>query len=127
VRWKFGDSFTRKAIIEYVAELRIPMGEDRDELDPKAAEDWIRNALHNLPLEQQVRLPRHGEAMVSAIFLILEALRDENIVGEAGLDAFLRETMNYAKELQERLPAIWDEVGPLIEAQLPQAGGTTAS
>jgi hypothetical protein len=127
VRRKFGESFTGRSIIEFVAELRISMGKDMDDLDPKVAENWILSALGALSNEEQIRVHKNPEASAFATFAILEALRDENIAGEAGLDAFLQETMNYAKELQKRLPAIWDEVGPLIEAQLPQGGGTAAS
>ncbi|GLZ07034.1 hypothetical protein Acsp03_45000 [Actinomadura sp. NBRC 104412] len=127
VRRRFGESFTRNAIIEFVAELRISMGKDRDELDPKVAEDWIRNALDNLPLEEQVLLPKNLDALVSATLFILERLRDEGIVGEAGLDAFLQETMDYAKEVNERLPSIWDEVGPLVQPHIPQGEGPSGA
>ncbi|WP_395108844.1 hypothetical protein [Actinomadura sp. SCN-SB] len=123
VRWRFGESYSRGAVIKFVADLRVSLGKDRDELDPKVAEEWIRSALGLLSNEEQLRVHEDLDASVDATILILERLRDENVVGDAGLDAFLEATMDYARNMQEKLPSVWDEIRPWAEKHVPQGGG----
>jgi len=59
--------------------------------------------------EEQLRVHEDLEASVDATFLILERLRDENVVGDAGLDAFLQTTMDYARNMREKMPSVWDD------------------
>jgi hypothetical protein len=119
VRRRFGDSFSRKDIIEFVADLRISLGKDRDDLDPKVAEDWIRSVLGNLPNEEQLRVHDNPELSGIATFLTLERLRDTDVIDVTRLDEFLQESMDYARHMQERLPDIWEEIRPFVEDHVP--------
>ncbi|MFD0856377.1 hypothetical protein ACFQ07_29325 [Actinomadura adrarensis] len=99
-------TFNRAQIVRFVGDLRISLGEDAGDVDPLIAESIIRAALGDLPAGEIGRVQRDPEKALLANIFILEKLRDEDIVGDEGLEDFLRECMDYARTMLEKQRAI---------------------
>ncbi|MFD0856415.1 hypothetical protein ACFQ07_29515 [Actinomadura adrarensis] len=101
VRRRFGVPADRREIIEFIAELRVDLSQDVEDLDPQVTEDWIRGALGDLPPERRDRLHEDPEALVQATIYVLARLRNQGIVGDGGMDRFLDATLALAARSQD--------------------------
>src|SRR5690606_37012354 len=83
-------------IITYVADTRIALGEDRDAIHPRLAEELLRDALGDTPFE-----PGREEDAEPAILTqvaLLGALLGEADLDEAGMEEFIKESTEFARE-----------------------------
>ena len=101
VRWRFGDSFTRQQIIQFVAEMRKSMGEYANDVNPRVAEELIRLALNDVRPGDVDLTNRDPELDLMATIAILERLREENIIAEERMDDFLQQTKQHAERMLE--------------------------
>jgi hypothetical protein len=106
VRRKFGASFYQREIIRFAADLRISFGAETKNLDPRVLEEVIRVALgmvHPNDIDHSVR---DSDMTMKSHLLVLEKLRDENVIPSDGAAEFLRETMAFAQQMLETQRAL---------------------
>ncbi|GAA1797838.1 hypothetical protein [Actinomadura chokoriensis] len=96
VRRRFAPNYTVGQIVRLVADLRITLGEDADEVNPIIAEDMIRRAVDAPPLKADV--PDDLTATVNAQVCILLYLVGEADFDRAGLEQFIDETTAYTEQ-----------------------------
>jgi hypothetical protein len=96
VRRRFAPTYTVGQIVRLVADLRITLGEDADEVNPIVAEDMIRRAVDAPPLKADV--PDDLTATLNAQVCILLYLVGEADFDRAGLEQFIDETTAYTQQ-----------------------------
>jgi hypothetical protein len=96
VRRKFAPTYTVGQIVRFVANLRIRLGEDANEVNPIIAEDMIRRAVDAPPLKADV--PDDLTATLNAQVCILLYLVGEADFDRAGLEQFIDEATAYTEQ-----------------------------
>jgi hypothetical protein len=105
VKWRFGDSFTRRQIIRFVANLRISMDEHAGDVSPRVAEELIRMGLNDVGPSDVDLINRDAEKDLLACIAILDRLREENVIGDR-MDEFLQQTKQHAQQMLETQRAL---------------------
>ncbi|MFD0856001.1 hypothetical protein ACFQ07_27425, partial [Actinomadura adrarensis] len=101
VRRRFGVPGERTEVIRFIADLRIVLDKDVDDLDPHVTEHWIRGALGQVRPDDREPLYQHLDLVMQATIYVLARLRNQGIVGEGGLERFLEETLELAGRAQD--------------------------
>lgn len=96
VRRKFSPIYSVSQVIRFVADMRIRLRDDANIVHPRVAEEMIREALGDPTLES-MDLP-DGETVIAAEAAILLALLDEAELDEAGLEEFIKDSTEFARE-----------------------------
>ncbi|NEA27330.1 hypothetical protein [Actinomadura bangladeshensis] len=96
VRRRFAPTYTVGQIVRLVADLRITLGEDADEVNPIVAEDMIRRAVDAPPLKADV--PDDLTATLNAQVCILLYLVGEANFDRVGLEQFIDEATTYTEQ-----------------------------
>jgi hypothetical protein len=101
VRRRFGVPGDRSEIIQFIADLRVALDKDVDDLDPYITEHWIRGVLGQYGPDERGPVYEHPEEVIQAAIYVLARLRNQGIVGDGGLEDFLEETLALAERSQE--------------------------
>lgn len=96
VRRKFAPTYTVGQIVRFVADLRMRLGEDADEVNPIIAEDMIRRAVDAPPLKADV--PDDLTATLNAQVCILLYLVGKADFDRVGLEQFIDEATTYTEQ-----------------------------
>lgn len=84
VRRRFSPTWTLASVIEFVASVRATLGEERDAVQPRAAENMIRRALGDTITDEF-----DAETKARAQLLLLIVLIEDEQLDDAALDKFL--------------------------------------
>ncbi|MGP4027891.1 hypothetical protein [Actinomadura sp. 3N407] len=94
VQRKFSPSFMFPQVVRYVADLRISLKKDEEEIDARVTENIIRAVLGDTSVDEEPTPDTRTAVM--AELAVLDDLLPETVADEAGLDEFLRESVEYA-------------------------------
>jgi hypothetical protein len=109
VRRRFGVPGDRAEVIRFIADMRMVLSKDVEDLDPKITEDFIRGALGQLHPREGGQFFEHLEEVIQATVYVLARLRNQGIVGKGGLEQFLEETLAQAGRSQDALFELLEE------------------
>ncbi|TDD40249.1 hypothetical protein E1287_01685, partial [Actinomadura sp. KC06] len=97
VHRKFAPKYSVAQILRYVADLRISLGDDASQVNPRVAECMIRAALGDETLNDHEPYGADMRAMMDVEMTVLLDLTDKARFDETGLDEFLRASADHAK------------------------------
>lgn len=117
VRRKFSPTWSTPDVIRYVANLRMTLGKDASQIDPRLAEKLIRFLLgDNSYVATPIRDDDEAEVLSVAVILLMA------LVAEAGLDrSGVGELINEAAENARALN--WTSLFPWESAGSPHSDG----
>ena len=93
---KFSPTYSTPDVIRFVADMRIAYGQDVSPIHPRVAEQMILEALGNPAAESYV--PPDAESTIGAEAAILDTLLHEANLDEAGLEEFIKDSADFARE-----------------------------
>ncbi|MFI0370841.1 hypothetical protein ACH35V_23470 [Actinomadura sp. 1N219] len=97
VHRKFAPTYSMAQILRYVADLRISLGDNASQVNPRVAECMIRAALGDETLDDHEPYGADMQAMMDVEMTVLLDLADKARFNQAGLDKFLRDSADYAR------------------------------
>lgn len=95
---RFSPTYSFPQIIRYVADLRLSLGEDAHELNPRVAEGVLRYALGDKTLSARPPFGAGQVTMARAQFYLLMALVFEADLDDAQLEELVKDSIEYASE-----------------------------
>ncbi|TDC68087.1 hypothetical protein E1200_12810 [Actinomadura sp. GC306] len=93
---KFSPTYSPPDVIRFVADMRIDYGRDVSPINPRVAEQLILEVLGYPAAESYV--PPDAESAIDAEVAILDTLLHEANLDEAGLEEFIKNSADFAKE-----------------------------
>ncbi|MEV0662984.1 hypothetical protein ACIBI3_25270 [Actinomadura luteofluorescens] len=99
VRRRFSPSWTWADVIKCVAELRIRLDEQADELNPRLTENLIHFLLSEDPLENPPDISERQEKIASIQQILLYLLIDEAGLDDAGVDQLIDEAIGNTRNV----------------------------
>lgn len=97
-RLKFSPTYTFPQVIRYVADLRLLLGEDAHEVDPRAAEGLIRFSLGDKTFSGRPPFGVDQLTMLRAELHLLVALMSDAELDETELEEFIEDAAALARE-----------------------------
>ncbi|TDC75078.1 hypothetical protein [Actinomadura sp. 7K507] len=94
----FARSFSLSQVIRYVADVRLALGDDALQLNPRVAEQLIRSALGDKMLTDISHLNEDQVTKTRAKLLLLVALMTDAELGESGVDELINEAAENARK-----------------------------
>lgn len=95
---RFSPTYSFPQIIRYVADIRLHLGEDAHEVNPRVVEGLLRYALGDPTLSTRPPFGADQVTMVRAQLCLLMALVFEEDPDDAELEEFVKDSAEYATE-----------------------------
>ncbi|RKS73724.1 hypothetical protein BZB76_4427 [Actinomadura pelletieri DSM 43383] len=97
VRHRFSPTYTTPEIVRWVADMRIALEEDGEQLNPQVTENLIRSVLGDPDLRIGDEL-EDPYAVIPAECAVLSKLAAELVTSETELEKFIRDSAEFAKQ-----------------------------
>ncbi|TDB88711.1 hypothetical protein [Actinomadura sp. 7K534] len=96
VRRKFSPTYSLADVIRFVSDMRIGYGREVSPIHPRVAEEMIREVLGDPALGRFD--PQNAETTIGAEVAVLDTLLHEANLDEAGLEEFIRDAADFARQ-----------------------------
>lgn len=97
-RRMFAPRYSLSQVIRYVADVRLALGDDALQLNPRVAEQLIRSALGDKTLPSISKPDDDQVAKTRAMLLLLVALTADAGLDESGIDELINEAAENARQ-----------------------------
>ncbi|RFS82488.1 hypothetical protein D0T12_27205 [Actinomadura spongiicola] len=97
VRRRFSPTYTTPEIVRWVADLRMTLGDDGEQLNPRVTENLMRDVLGDPDLRSDDGID-DPYAVIPAQCAVLSELAAEVVIDEATLEEFIKDSVDFAEQ-----------------------------